>query len=137
MKGVKLCNKTFKAEVFSGKNEGEFFVSIYSKNIKKSLGFTPFPGTLNARLISDVDEFNNCLSKSKAVVINPPEIPNAKYARVIAYPILLFNSLNAYILRPEITIYKKDVVEIIFERRLRDLLNIYDGSIIDINIVLD
>ncbi|MGC8572690.1 MAG: DUF120 domain-containing protein [Caldisphaera sp.] len=132
-----MCNKTFKAEVFSGKNEGEFFVSIYSKNIKKALGFTPFPGTLNARLISDVEEFNNCLSKSKAIIIDPPNIPNTKYARVIAYPILLFNSLNAYILRPEITIYKKDVVEIIFERRLRDVLNINDGSIIDINVILE
>lgn len=123
--------------MFSGKNEGEFFVSLYSKNIKNKLGFIPYPGTLNAKLISDVEEFNQCLLKSKMIIIDPPNIPNTKFGRVYAYPILIFNSLNSYILRPEITIYNKEVIEIISDKKLRDLLNINDGSIIEINILIE
>lgn len=122
--------------MFSGKKEGEFFVSLYSKNIRIALGFIPYPGTLNAKLISDVEEFNQCLSKSKTIIIDPPNIPNIKLGKVYAYPILIFNSLNSYILRPEITIYNKEIVEIISDKKLRDLLNLDDGSIIELSLVL-
>lgn len=132
-----LCDETFKAEIFSGKKEGEFFVSIYSKNIRNALGFNPFPGTLNAKLINNVDKFNECVLRTKMIAIDPPNIPDMKLGRVIAYPIVIFDSLNAYVIRPEITIYRKDVIEIISDKRLRDILNLTDGSIIEISLVID
>ncbi|MEB2792732.1 MAG: CTP-dependent riboflavin kinase [Caldisphaeraceae archaeon] len=130
-----MCDdEIFKAVVFSGKKEGEFFVSIYAKNIKKSIGFVPYPGTLNARLVERIDKFNECLDHIKSIVIEPPVIAGMNLGKVIAYPILLFSSTKAYVLRPEITLYNKDVVEIISDKRLRDELNLSDGSIVEISL---
>jgi len=126
------CKKPFKAKVFSGLGEGEFYVSIYSRGFRVKLGITPYPGTLNARLIDeDVDEFNKCLNSVDGVKIDPPPIPNAKLAPVIVYPAHL-NGYPVWIVRPMITVYKRDVVELIADVRLRDLLGLSDGSIIEI-----
>jgi riboflavin kinase len=129
-----MCNNIFKASVFSGKKEGEFFVSIYAKNFEIALGFIPYPGTLNAKLLSNFEEFDQCILKTKSIVVDPPKIPGMKLGKVIAYPIFLFNSIKAYVVRPEITIYRKDIVEIISDKKLRDELNLVDGSIIDISL---
>lgn len=126
------CRRPFKAVVFTGVGEGEFYVSIYSRGFRLKLGVTPFPGTLNARLDNrDVEAFNMCLDMTGGVRIDPPPIPNAKLAPVIAYPAYL-NGYPVWIVRPMITVYKRDVVELIADVRLRDLLGLSDGSTIEI-----
>jgi len=51
-----------------------------------------------------------------------------RLGKVLAYPALLNWTIEVYLVRPEITVYKGDVVEVIAEVRLRDLLNLNDGS---------
>jgi len=121
------CDKPFEAEVFSGVGEGEFYVSIYAKEIRRRLGITPYPGTLNTRIICDVEAFNRCLGKMEPVILEPPRIPGAKLAPVKAYPAWL-EGYPVWIVRPDITIYKEDVAEIIADKHLRSLLNLEDGS---------
>lgn len=122
------CKKEFEAEVFSGIGEGGFYVSIYAKEIRVKLGLIPYPGTLNTRLRRDqVEDFNRCLEKLGHVVLEPPRIPGARLAPVKAYPALL-EGYPVWIVRPDITVYKSDVAEIIADVHLRSLLNLEDGS---------
>lgn len=126
------CRRPFRAVVFSGLGEGEFYVSIYSRGFRLKLGITPYPGTLNARLVEDdVRDFNDCLSRIRGVRVDPPPIPGAKLAPVIAYKASV-SGYPAWIVRPMITVYKRDVVELIADVRLRDLLGLSDGSTIEI-----
>ncbi len=118
----------FRGVVFSGRGEGSFYVSIYAKEFRRTLGFTPYPGTLNVRLYrEDALRFNQCLSIVPKKIIEPPRIEGMKLARVIAFP-LVVNGVRAWGIRPEITVYKNDVVEIISERYLRRELEVDDGS---------
>lgn len=118
-----------KARVFSGLGEGEFFVNLYAKNIRKALGFTPFPGTLNLKVEElYVDALSNTLSRIDPIIIEPPMVPGMRLGRVLAYPALLNCTVKVFIVRPEITVYKSDVIELIAEVKLRDLLNLTDGS---------
>ena len=127
------CSRIFRGRVFSGRGEGSFYVSIYAKNIRRTLGFTPYPGTLNIRLLEGVDEFNSCLDILPRVVIEPPRIPGERLARVIAYR-LYVNGRLVYAVRPEITIYKGDVVEVISDKYLRKELGLKDGDIVYITL---
>ncbi|MGC9210132.1 MAG: DUF120 domain-containing protein [Acidilobus sp.] len=126
--------KTFKAIVFSGVGEGEFFVNLYAESIRRTLGFTPYPGTLNLRVEDDVNEFNRTLRELEPRVIEPPQIKGMRLGRVLAYPAVLNWTVEVYIVRPEITIYREDVAEVIAEVRLRDLMNLVDGSRVEIGL---
>ena len=120
--------------MFSGLGEGEFFVNLYARNIRSALGITPYPGTLNLRLVEGVNEYVRVLGNLRPIVIEPPKIPGVVLGRVYAYPALLNSTVPVFIVRPEITAYKSDVVEVIAEVRLRDLLNLEDGDVVNISI---
>lgn len=125
----------FKAEVFSGIGEGEFYVSLYMKSFALKLGLTPYPGTLNTRLRDRVEEFNACLERLGGVVIEPPRIPGARLGRVRVYRALLNKAITVYVVRPEITVYDKSVAEVISEHYLRGLLGLRDGDLVTIDLL--
>ncbi|MCE4600582.1 MAG: CTP-dependent riboflavin kinase [Desulfurococcales archaeon] len=126
------CRREFKATVFTGLGEGAFYVSIYGKGFRHKLGITPYPGTLNARLADDdVEDFNKCLKSLEGTVIEPPEIPGVKLAPVMVYPAYI-NGIPVWIVRPQITVYKENVVEFVAEENLRELLNLQDGDLLRI-----
>jgi riboflavin kinase len=126
------CNSYFTGRVFSGVGEGSFYVSLYSKRFLEKLGFKPYPGTLNLRLLEDVEVFNICLSRANHILIEPPSIPGVRLGAVHAYPAEVEGYFNpsVFIVRPVITIYKSDVVELIADTSLRETLNIRDGQTI-------
>ena len=128
------CNRLFRGRVFSGVGEGEFYVSIYGKEIRRTLGIIPYPGTLNVRLLEeDVEPFNKCLSRITPLIIEPPKIPGARLARVKAWRATI-NGYSAWIVRPDITVYKDDVVEFVAPEYLREKLALEDGDIVVIEL---
>ena len=126
--------RSFRGVVFSGVGEGEFFVNLYAERIRAALGFTPYPGTLNLRIIDDVDGFNGALRALDPIILDPPNVSSMRLGKVFAYPALLNWTVDVYIVRPEITVYKGDVAEVISEYRLRDLLNLVDGSVVELSL---
>ncbi len=125
-----MSKREFKAIVFSGLGEGEFYVNLYARSLRTALGFTPYPGTLNLRIVSrdDVRGYLDELKGLRPLVIEPPKIQGVTLGKVLAYPATLNATVPVYIVRPELTTYKDDVIEVISEVRLRDLLNLSDGS---------
>ncbi len=135
-KGCEECYKPFSGEVFSGRGEGAFYVSIYAKSFRRVIGYTPYPGTLNIRLKSreDVEIFNECISMIPKKIVEPPKVEGARLARVIVFPILV-NGYPAWGVRPEITVYKNDVVEVVADKFLREMLGLKDGDTVYISLV--
>lgn len=125
----------FTGEVFTGLGEGEFYVSIYGRQIRHRLGITPYPGTLNVRVKDrgQVEELNSCLKTLSPIVIEPPQIPGTRLGEVYAYKALL-NGFPVWVVRPAITAYKGDVVEFISNVHLRTRLNLSDGSRVEFTV---
>jgi riboflavin kinase len=121
-----------RGRVFSGLGEGGFYVSIYSKEFKRALGFTPYPGTLNIRINGDVAEIKRCL-ESGGVRVEPPRIPRVKLGAVRVYPAWL-KGVHVYVVRPDITVYKYDVLEVIANVYLRGLLGLSDGDEVEVEV---
>ncbi|MCE4606067.1 MAG: CTP-dependent riboflavin kinase [Desulfurococcales archaeon] len=123
-----------KGEIFSGLGEGEFYVNLYARNFRKILGFIPFPGTLNIRVIREhVDKLNNRLRNADPIIVLPPSIPGFKLGKVYLFRASLFD-IDVYIVRPEYTVYKGDVVELISQEHLRRKYELKDGDVVDITI---
>ena len=77
--------------VFSGLNEGTYYMSQngYKKQFKQKLGFIPYPGTLNLKLISNTDIKNRTyLESSPGILINS-----------FSNKIRSFSSVKCFILR--------------------------------------
>lgn len=131
-----MCHdKYYEARVFSGIGEGEFYVSLYAKSFREKLGINPYPGTLNTWLLEGHrEEFNRCLKTLGPVIVEPPKIPGARLGSVLAWKALV-NGVDSFIVRPIITVYREDVVELISEKYLRGLLGISDGDIVSIRIL--
>ena len=122
------CRTSFTGTVFSGVGHGSFYVSIYSRSFRVKLGINPYPGTLNVRLSQgDAEKLDECLRSIDPVIVDPPSIPGAKLAKVLAYPALV-GGIDAYLVKPLITIYKSDVAEFISEVYLRGALRLRDGD---------
>jgi riboflavin kinase len=121
-----------KGIVFSGLGEGEFYVNLYAKSFRRALGFIPFPGTLNIRVVKeDVKKLNNRLKKVDPLIILPPPIKDLRLGKVYLFKALLFD-IDVYIVRPEYTVYKGDVLEIISQEHLRRKYGLKDGDLVDI-----
>ncbi len=64
LKAIALQKIVFKGTVFSGKGEGRKFIELpwVKRQIEEKLGFTPYSGTLNIRLIKrSAKSKKNCL----------------------------------------------------------------------------
>ncbi|MCE4612001.1 MAG: CTP-dependent riboflavin kinase [Desulfurococcales archaeon] len=130
-----FCAEPFKGTVFSGIGEGGFYVSIYSKGFRHTLGITPYPGTLNVRVDgSQVDRLKKCLNEVGGVRVDPPPLPDAKLAPVLVYPARI-GHVDAFIVKPQITVYKDDVVEFISEVYIRGALKLQDGDKVEFEVL--
>ncbi|GBF09447.1 riboflavin kinase [Aeropyrum pernix] len=118
----------FEGTVFSGLGHGSFYVSIYARNLRRALGYTPYPGTLNLRVGDAAERLAGCIERARGVRIEPPHIPGERLAAVLAFPVEIEGGVRGHIVRPEITVYKGDVVEIVADVYLRDVLKISDGD---------
>ena len=127
----------FRGVVFSGLGEGSFYVSIYTPQFRRALGIRPYPGTLNIRIDeASYQELDRCLSLIRPIRVSPPKLPGARLGGVLAYPARV-NGYDVFIVRPEITVYKRGVVEVIAEKYLRAELGVEDGDVVDLEVECD
>ncbi len=108
-----------KAMVVKGKGEGARYVDVYSDRIRKEVGFTPYPGTLNLK------------------VDNIPPLETLRidgFGRFGAIELAscAVNGERAFAVFPEKGERKEGIVEIIAEKNLRALLGLEEGDFVDI-----
>ncbi|MEB3816816.1 MAG: CTP-dependent riboflavin kinase [Desulfurococcales archaeon] len=129
---------TIKGKVFSGRGEGAFYVSIYAKQFEAAIGYRPYPGTLNIMLDDeDAVKLDKCLKTLKPIIVEPPKIEGARLGGVYLYPARVYKDLNSrdvYIVRPMITHYKINVVELLSNVYLRGMLNVVDGDEVTVEV---
>ncbi|HIP57381.1 MAG TPA: CTP-dependent riboflavin kinase [Ignisphaera aggregans] len=118
-----------KGRVFSGRGEGEFFVSLYAKNIAKAVGYTPYPGTLNIALEPEyIPMVRKALDRRLAIVVEPPV---EGFHRIYLWRAAIQN-MEVHVVKPEVTHYGDDVIEVIAPIPLRKALMLSDGDLVEV-----
>ncbi len=117
--------------VESGLGEGRYYLSKegYVKQIEELLGFKPYPGTLNVRLEhSEMAKMRSFLGS--AVTIRGFLSEGRTFGDVLAVKSAV-SGMDCAVITPRRSHYS-DVVELISPVKLRDVLKLRDGDVVEI-----
>ena len=112
-----------KGTVVSGLGEGKYFMSMphYKNEIRKKLGFDPYPGTFNIK-----PENRHDLGKSRSISIDGFEKSGKKFGGASCY-IASINRIKGAIIIPDINKHK-GIIEFIAPEHLKSRLKLDDGD---------
>lgn len=121
----------FKGLLFTGLNEGGYYVSLkgYSKSFHHALGFEPYPGTLNLRLTDEaMIEQRRRLGLMEGIAIPGFTDEKRSYGPVKVFRAKVAGKLSGAVLAIERTHYDNSVLEVISPQNLRRALKLKDGD---------
>ncbi|MDI3475043.1 MAG: riboflavin kinase, archaea type [Thermococcaceae archaeon] len=120
-------------EVVSGLGEGAYYVKQYAPLIREYLGFEPYPGTLNVRVIFPKTVFD-AISDVSPVVLPGFVKDGRTFGDVKAYRIKLGDVEGAIVI-PSRTVHPPKIAEIIAPVNLRETLGVKDGDRVRIRVL--
>jgi len=134
-----LCHRISRAargliigEVVSGLGEGAYYVRQYAPLIRKYLGFEPYPGTLNLRVLFPKTVFD---ALSTVPVVIPGFVRNGRtFGDVKAYRVRI-DGIEGAIVVPSRTLHPPEIAEIIAPVNLRERLKLSDGDRVRVEVV--
>ncbi len=117
-------------KVVTGLGEGQYYISVdgYRSQFNRKLGFNPYPGTLNLRLIEPFAE-----SFGGSIKIEGFRDDERTFGECRCYPVKI-NGIKAAIVRPERSSYPANLVEVIAPVNLRKALCLSDGDEIEVTL---
>jgi len=121
---------TLEGVVFTGFGEGAYYISKenYSKQITEKLGFEPYGGTLNLKLLGDYDVKTRMeLEMYPAIEIEGFKSADRSFGLVKCYPAIIGNKVKGALVIAVRSHYDVSVLEIIAPVYLRKKLNLKDG----------
>ncbi|GAB6102240.1 DUF120 domain-containing protein [Thermococcus atlanticus] len=144
-KGLKfleeLCDEVYDAiyqgiiigEVISGIGEGAYYVRHYAPLMEEYLGFTPYPGTLNLRVIFPKTIFD-ALCGAEPITIPGFVREGRTFGDVKAYRVRI-DGIEGAIVIPSRTIHPPKIAEVVAPICLREALNLSDGSKVTLRVI--
>jgi CTP-dependent riboflavin kinase len=122
--------------VFSDLGIASSFMSLdwVQRALRQSLGFEPFPATLNIRpkAAEDAETWRRIQSQSAGVPLTSSQ---GGFCSARLYPVQIFGAtgataktIEAAVLVPEVKDYPADKIEIVASVRLKDHLGVRDGD---------
>ena len=118
-------------DVFSGLGEATRYISMegYTRQFRSKLGYCPYPGTLNLRLVSEIDlKVRKYLITTPGVRIDGFSDGKRTFGGAKCFTGRVNEKTEAAVLLIERTSHDESVIEIISPVNLRDKLGLNDGS---------
>ena len=104
------------------------------KALRESLGFSPYPATLNVRVESQ-KELAVWQEVKREMVSIPVDPPNPSFCRARCFLVEIEGKQKGAVLFPEVGDYPEDKIEVIAPVRLKDELRLRDGERITLEFV--
>jgi len=129
-----------KGTLVSGMGEGAYYMSLkgYTGQFRKQIGYVPFPGTLNVKLLGQ--EYIE--TAEQFIPLDGNQIKGFSdgkrtYGWVKCFKAKLNNSINCDLIILERTHHDNSVIELISKFNLRDKAKIKNGSTLTIKIPIE
>ncbi len=126
----------FNGRVFSGMGKGAYYVGHpeFKRRFLLTLGYEPFPGTLNLKLTrSEQIGARSGMGSGGASSIGRFLYEGQTYSSVKCYNGMM-SGIKVSLVIPEITEYDSTVLEIIAPVKLRDALLLKDGQMVSLEL---
>jgi riboflavin kinase len=129
---------TLEGVVFTGLGEGAYYVTRdpYRKQFIEKLGFDPYPGTLNLKLVTDYDvKTRSELEAYPAIEVAGFKNENRTFGSVKCYPAIIENKVKGALISALRSHYDTSVVEVIAPVYLRKHLELKDGHKVKVEVL--
>lgn len=116
--------------VTAGTGEAAGFMALpwVVDGVRGALGFDPYPGTLNVRLLDVETLLRWGEIKKRATLRLAPSAPEQCGGLLV--PLVVAPDVPAAVIVPDITRYEGDILEVIAAVNLRSHLRLRDGSVL-------
>lgn len=130
LEGGELEAYTFEGIIFTGLGEGAYYITRegYREQIRRRLGFDPYPGTLNLRLSGSYVELKRRLARMPAIILQGFRDEERSFGSVRCYPAVVNEDVEGAVIIAERTIYDDSVLEVISPIYLRRHFSLKDGD---------
>jgi len=128
---------TLEGVVFTGIGEGAYYVTrdAYRKQFIDKLGFDPYPGTLNLKLVSEYDVKTRAeIEAYPALEISGFKNEDRTYGPVRCFQVLVNNREKGAVVFALRSHYDTSVIEIISPVNLRGRLKLKDGNKVKVEV---
>ena len=127
----------FRGTVTTGMGEGQYYVNQpgYQEQFREKLGFVPFEGTLNVKIISGDLSKIDILRRSEGIAIKGFERNGRTFGEARAYHATLQN-LDCAVVLPSRSHYS-EIMEVLCKYSLRRTLGLNDGDLVEIRVSLE
>ena len=109
--------------IVKGKGTAAGFVRAYTPLFEKSLGLTPFPGTLNVRVAP-------APTLTGGTTLTP-----ATGGAVICWDVIVNNKVRGFLVRPVKTTHTPDILEIIAPVNIREYFSLREGDTVHVRLL--
>jgi riboflavin kinase len=126
--------------ITSGMGEGRHYISLpgYMRQFREKLDYEPFAGTLNIDLTEESIRTRRQLDAIEPVTIEGWEDEERTYGPAYCYPATVSAGAETYqiahVIAPERTHHGDDHLEVIAPERLRDVLDLDDGTEVTVDV---
>ena len=132
---------SFEGRVVSGMGEGAYYMSLagYRKQFYEKLGYEPYPGTLNVKLVDKIfRDARREIGKYPSIFIDGFSDTKRTYGWAKCYLAHINDGpiRNAAVLVLERTHYDESMLEIIAPVSIKDTVGIHNGDKIKINMLV-
>jgi riboflavin kinase len=123
-------------EVVTGMGEGQYYVTQegYQEQFLAKLGFKPYEGTLNLRLVPQDIYKLDILRRSSGTLVKGFERSGRTFGDVLCH-LATIQNIDCAVVVPTRSHYE-DVVEILCKNHLRRTLGLNDGDLVEVRISL-
>lgn len=121
---------TLEGTVFSGLGEGAYYVSQreYSRQFERKVSFTPYPGTLNLKLLLPEIVKKRELETYQPILVKGFEKRGRTFGNVRCYLTTINNEVEGAVIMIDRTHYDDSVIEVIAPVHLKSRLSLKDGD---------
>ncbi|MDP6048072.1 MAG: CTP-dependent riboflavin kinase [Candidatus Bathyarchaeota archaeon] len=122
----------FEGAIFSGMYQGGYYISQpgYRDQIRELLGFNPFPGTLNVRLVGDYRGSRLALEGWPVVILKGFQSEDRAFGGAQCYPLMVNGVVDGALIVADRSRYDLSVMEVIAPIELRKRFGLEDGDLV-------
>lgn len=124
-------------QITSGIGEGRYYMEIpkYKEGFTKSLGFTPYPGTLNLRLVTQEDmKIRQTLQDLEGIEIKEFKYQNRTFGSVKCFRAIIEGVEGAVVI-PARTHHGFNTLEAIAPTKIREEVDLKDGDLVTVKVI--
>lgn len=122
--------------VVAGLGEGAYYVDAYSQRFREALGFVPFPGTLNVKVVGEeAQKAVEQMKQTPPLVVTGFSSEGRTFGDVICYRVRINEKAEGAVVIAQRTHHSTDILEVISPANLRFVLKLEDQDPVTLKVV--